>query len=580
MTLAVLPRAGAISKPHDYKQNVQKKTGLPKKWAFTGKSLKISVKKVQKFRSSHGEPNKRTTEPQGKKLNMNHVARRKLTEAKLKKAFRMKLFELCKTRSKKSNPDLFNFYLVSAGHDMAIDAGGASTCMRNFKAPSLQTERTKIELPFKKVSFNGKSVWRFQTKNFKYSTPPTENKTKKPEKRIRIKLFELCKTTSKKSSPDLFNFYVISAGHDMAIDAGGASTCMRNFKAPSLQTERTKIELPFKKVSFNGKSVWRFQTKNFKYSTPPTENKTKKPEKRIRIKLFELCKTRSKKSNPDLFNFYLVSAGHDMAIDAGGASTCMRNFKAPSLQTERTKIELPFKKVSFNGKSVWRFQTKNFKYSTPPTENKTKKPEKRIRIKLFEICKTTSKKSSPDLFNFYVISAGHDMAIDAGGASTCMRNFKAPSLQTERTKIELPFKKVSFNGKSVWRFQTKNFKYSTPPTENKTKKPEKRIRIKLFELCKTTSKKSSPDLFNFYVISAGHDMASDAGRATTCRHKFKAPWLQLERTKNERPSEKMSFNGEAFWRFQTKKIKISTPPMENQTKEPQDPKDKNWTWTM
>ena len=215
-----------------------------------------------------------------------------------------------------------------------------------------------------------------------------------------------------------------------------------------------------------------------------------------------------------------------------------------------------------------------------PWKTKQKNLKNAFRIKLFELCKTTSKKSSPDLFNFYVIWAGHDMASDAGRATTWRRNFKAPWLQTERTKNEGPFKKVSFNGNSVWRFQTKNFKNSTPPTENKTKNLKKAFRIKLCELCKTTSKKSSPDLFNFYVISANHDMANGAGRATTCRHKFKAPWLQTERTKNERPSEKMSFNGETFWRFQTKKIKSSTPPMENKTKEPQDPKDKNWTWTM
>ena len=61
---------------------------------------------------------------------------------------------------------------------------------------------------------------------------------------------------------------------------------------------------------------------------------------------------------------------------------------------------------------------------------------------------------------------------------------------------------------------------------------EKAFRIKLIGLCKTRAKKSSPDLFKFYVISAGHDMANDAGRATTCRRNFKAPWLQTERTKN------------------------------------------------
>ena len=103
---------------------------------------------------------------------MNHVARKKLTESKLKEAFRIKLFELCKTRTKKSSPGLFNFYVISARHDMANDAGGASTCKRSFKAPWLQTERTKNEAPSDKLSFNGETVWSFQTKKFKNSTPP------------------------------------------------------------------------------------------------------------------------------------------------------------------------------------------------------------------------------------------------------------------------------------------------------------------------------------------------------------------------------------------------------------------------
>ena len=36
----------------------------------------------------------------------------------------------------------------------------------------------------------------------------------------------------------------------------------------------------------------------------------------------------------------------------------------------------------------------------------------------------------------------------------------------------------------------------------------------MFEICKTWTKKSSPDLFNDYVNSAGHDMATHAGRTT------------------------------------------------------------------
>ena len=109
---------------------------------------------------------------------------------------------------------------------------------------------------------------------------------------------------------------------------------------------------------------------------------------------------------------------------------------------------------------------------------------------------------------------------------------------------------------------------------------KKAFRIKLFELCKTRTKKSSPDLFNFYIISAGPDMASDAGRATTYWRNLKAPWLQTERTKIEGSSEKMSFNAETVWKFQTEKTKKSIHRMENKTKEPRNNEGKNWTWTM
>ena len=145
MTLAGLPRGGAISKPHDYKQNVQKMTGLLKKWASTGNSLKISNQKNQRIQSFYGEQNKRTTRAWRQKLNLTHVAKKKKTEANLEKAFRKKLFELCKTRTKKSSPHLINFYVIWASHDIANDAGRAITCRRSFIAPWLQTERTKNE---------------------------------------------------------------------------------------------------------------------------------------------------------------------------------------------------------------------------------------------------------------------------------------------------------------------------------------------------------------------------------------------------------------------------------------------------
>ena len=97
----------------------------------------------------------------------------------------------------------------------------------------------------------------------------------------------------------------------------------------------------------------------------------------------------------------------------------------------------------------------------------------------------------------------------------------------------------------------------------------------MLERCKTRTKQSNPDLLTFYVISGGHDMANDAGRATTCRRNFKAPWLQTERTKNGKPSEKLSFNAEQFENLKWKKNKKSSHRMDNKTKEPQDPEGKN-----
>ena len=62
MTLAGVPPAGAISKPHDCKQNVQKMKNLLKKWDLTGKSLKISNQKKPKKSSLRME--NKTKEPQ------------------------------------------------------------------------------------------------------------------------------------------------------------------------------------------------------------------------------------------------------------------------------------------------------------------------------------------------------------------------------------------------------------------------------------------------------------------------------------------------------------------------------------
>ena len=73
------------------------------------------------------------------------------------------------------------------------------------------------------------------------------------------------------------------------------------------------------------------------------------------------------------------------------------------------------------------------------------------------------------------------------------------------------------------------------------------------EICNTRTKKSCSDMFNFSEDMAGHDMVTDAGRATTCKRKFKAPSLQTKCAKNEEKFENMGFNGKQFEDFRRKK---------------------------
>ena len=174
------------------------------------------------------------------------------------------------------------------------------------------------------------------------------------------------------------------------------------------------------------------------------------------------------------------------------------------------------------------------------------------------------------MFNIFVVLSGLDMVTDPTRATTCRRKFKARKLQTKMTKNEGPSENMGFNVKTVWWFQTKkkqnkllaqpnNPVEHTAPKNNNWKWPlysvsvklnktwKKDFRSKLLEICKTRAMKSSPDVFNFYVVLAGHDMVTDATRATTCRRKFKATQLQTKMTKNEGPSENLGFIVKTVW---------------------------------
>ena len=80
------------------------------------------------------------------------------------KAFRLKLLELCKTRTKKSSPGKFNFYVILAGKNIITDASSTTTCRCKTTADDYnQKVQKKKDLPRSWV-LTGKQVEDFRQK--------------------------------------------------------------------------------------------------------------------------------------------------------------------------------------------------------------------------------------------------------------------------------------------------------------------------------------------------------------------------------------------------------------------------------
>ena len=59
MTLAGLPRAGASSEPHHYKEKVQNQKDLPKTWVLTGKQFE-DFRRKKREQKQYSRPFKKT----------------------------------------------------------------------------------------------------------------------------------------------------------------------------------------------------------------------------------------------------------------------------------------------------------------------------------------------------------------------------------------------------------------------------------------------------------------------------------------------------------------------------------------
>ena len=181
------------------------------------------------------------------------------------------------------------------------------------------------------------------------------------------------------------------------------------------------------------------------------------------------------------------------------------------------------------------------------------------------------------MFKFYVIFAGHVMITDFARATKCRQKSK-PHDYKQTTKNEGPFEACVSTRKQFEDFRWKkeqqqssqsfvNTQWNTWPlnatiekgpgnrAEINWRKSEKSFQIKTVGTLKTGTQKSSPKMFNFYIISVSRDMIIDHWRwqATNYRQKIEAPWLPTECSINEGPCENMCFNCKTVWRFQTRK---------------------------
>ena len=99
----------------------------------------------------------------------------------------------------------------------------------------------------------------------------------------------------------------------------------------------------------------------------------------------------------------------------------------------------------------------------------------------------------------------------------------------------------------------------------------------MLELCKNRAKKSKPVMLNQYANIGALDMITNAGMATRCRQKIKAPWFQTKYKKMKDISKTWVLTDKHFERFQkTNRTKTLFSTFRKTPVGQQDPKAINW----
>ena len=117
----------ATSKFQNFKQKVQKMKDIPSEGhGFKREnSLKISDEKSYTLLASTKQPHE-THDPQMQQLMTDFETTKKNKVKEKGKSIQVKTVGFCETRTKKTSPDVFNFYVVLVDHGMIIDADRAT----------------------------------------------------------------------------------------------------------------------------------------------------------------------------------------------------------------------------------------------------------------------------------------------------------------------------------------------------------------------------------------------------------------------------------------------------------------------
>ena len=143
LTLAGLPRAGAISKSLDYKQNVQKMKGLLKKWVLTGKQFEDFRQKISKIPLLPWRTKQKNHKTPRAKIEHEACSQEEINWSNFEKSIQNKFVWNLQDYNQEVKSWPVQLFVNSPGHDMANDAGRATTCRRNFKTPWLETTYKK-----------------------------------------------------------------------------------------------------------------------------------------------------------------------------------------------------------------------------------------------------------------------------------------------------------------------------------------------------------------------------------------------------------------------------------------------------